>query len=56
MKYLFQLLTDEDFKKIRLREAARLIDPKAGKKRKRGADNTAPAERYGCLFQPNEDR
>ena len=43
--YLFQFLTDEDFKKIRLREAARQIDPKAGKKRKRGADHAEPSER-----------
>ena len=44
--YLFQILTDEDFKKIRLREIARQIDPKVGRKRKRGADNTAPTERF----------
>ena len=43
--YLFQILTDEDFKKIRLREIARQIDPKVGKKRKRGAD-IAPTERF----------
>ena len=43
---LFQILTDEDFKKIRLREIAKQIDPKVGKKRKRGADNTGPAERF----------
>lgn len=43
---LFQILTDEDFKKIRLREIAKQIDPKVGKKRKRGADNTGPTERF----------
>ena len=43
---LFQLLTDEDFKKMRLRELARQIDPKAGNKRKRAADNTGPPERF----------
>lgn len=48
---LFQLLTDDDFKKIRLREAARLIDPKADKKRKRGADNTASSERWAIFFK-----
>jgi len=40
-----RLLTDEDFKKIRLREAACQIDPKAGKKRKRNADDTRTTER-----------
>lgn len=40
-----RFLTDEDFKKIRLREAVRQIDPKAGKKRKRGAEHTEPSER-----------
>ncbi|XP_020617627.1 protein SDA1 homolog [Orbicella faveolata] len=40
-----RILTDEDFKKIRLREIAKQIDPKVGMKRKRGADNTGPAER-----------
>ena len=48
--YLFQFLTDEDFKKIRLREAVRQIDPKAGKKRKRGADHTEPSERSVLLL------
>ena len=48
--YFFQFLTDEDFKKIRLREAARQIDPKAGKKRKRDADHAEPSERSVLLL------
>lgn len=40
-----RFLTDDDFKKIKMREIARQIDPKAGKKRKRTSDTTEPAER-----------
>ncbi|KAJ7392999.1 Protein SDA1 [Desmophyllum pertusum] len=45
-----RILTDEDFKKIKLREMARQMDPKAGKKRKRGADNTGTTERFVFLL------
>ena len=33
-----QILTDEDFKKIKLKEMANELQPKAGKKRKRATD------------------
>lgn len=44
-----RFLTDDDFKKIKMREIALQIDPKAGKKRKRTTDTTGLAERNELL-------
>lgn len=42
---LFQIFTNEDFKKIRLTKIVQKINPKAGKKRKHEQENTEPSER-----------
>ena len=50
--FIFQLLTDEDFQKIRNMEAARALNMKASKKRKRETEDDEPPERlmHGLLY------
>ena len=41
-----QILTDEDFKKIKFKEMANELQPKAGKKRKRATDKSPTKDRF----------